>query len=66
MQVNRGQISGVAPGIETVTALLPQDWEFKLLDENVEPLTNADFEWADIVCTGGMLPQQFCQHATAG
>jgi len=45
-------------GLMTVAALLPQDWEFKLLDENVEHLTNADFEWADIVCTGGMLPQQ--------
>ncbi|MCB2203700.1 B12-binding domain-containing radical SAM protein [bacterium] len=45
-------------GLMTVAALLPQHWEFKLVDENVEPLLDEHFEWADIVCTGGMLPQQ--------
>jgi radical SAM superfamily enzyme YgiQ (UPF0313 family) len=45
-------------GLMTVAALLPQHWEFRLVDENVEPLTDADLEWADIVLTGGMLPQQ--------
>ena len=25
---------------------------------NVEPLTDEHYAWADIVCTGGMLPQQ--------
>lgn len=45
-------------GLMTVAALLPQHWEFRLVDENVEPLTDAHLEWADIVMTGGMLPQQ--------
>jgi len=45
-------------GLLTVAALLPQQWEFKLVDENVEPLLDEHFEWADIVCIGGMLPQQ--------
>ncbi len=45
-------------GLMTVAALLPQQWDFKLLDENVEPLLDEHFAWADIVCTGGMLPQQ--------
>ena len=45
-------------GLMTAAALLPQQWKFKLVDANVEPLLNEHFEWADIVCTGGMLPQQ--------
>ena len=45
-------------GLMTVAALLPQQWEFRLIDENVELLLDEHFEWADIVCTGGMLPQQ--------
>lgn len=45
-------------GLITVAALLPQHWRFVLIDENVEPLLDEHILWADIVCTGGMLPQQ--------
>jgi len=45
-------------GLMTVAALLPQHWLFRLVDENVRPLADADLEWADVVLTGGMLPQQ--------
>lgn len=45
-------------GLLTVAGLLPQHWTFLLIDENVEELTNDHILWADIVCTGGMLPQQ--------
>ena len=45
-------------GLMTVAALLPQQWQFKLIDINVEPLLDVHFKWADIVCTGGMLSQQ--------
>jgi len=45
-------------GLMTVAALLPQHWALKLVDANVEPLLDEHFEWADIVCTGGMLSQQ--------
>jgi radical SAM superfamily enzyme YgiQ (UPF0313 family) len=45
-------------GLMTVAALFPQHWTFKLLDENTEPLLDDHLKWADIVCIGGMLPQQ--------
>lgn len=45
-------------GLLTVAALFPQHWIFRLIDENVEPLLDEHLKWADIVCTGGMLPQQ--------
>lgn len=45
-------------GLITVAALLPQHWNFRLVDENIQPLRDADLAWADLVCTGGMLPQQ--------
>jgi radical SAM superfamily enzyme YgiQ (UPF0313 family) len=45
-------------GLLTVAALLPQQWTFRLVDANIEPVLDEHFEWADIVCTGGMLPQQ--------
>ncbi|MBN2103263.1 B12-binding domain-containing radical SAM protein [bacterium] len=45
-------------GLLTVAALLPQQWTFKLVDANINPVLDEHFEWADIVCVGGMLPQQ--------
>lgn len=45
-------------GLITVAAMLPGDWEIRLVDCNVEPLTDDDLSWADLVFTGGMLPQQ--------
>ncbi|MGC2159335.1 MAG: B12-binding domain-containing radical SAM protein [Pseudolabrys sp.] len=45
-------------GLITVAALLPPNWEVRLVDRNTENLTDADLDWADMVMTGGMLPQQ--------
>jgi radical SAM superfamily enzyme YgiQ (UPF0313 family) len=45
-------------GLVTVAALFPPDWELRLVDMNAERLTTNMLEWADVVCTGGMLPQQ--------
>jgi len=45
-------------GLITAAALLPQQWEFRLIDTNVEPLLDEHLEWADLVCSGAMLPQQ--------
>jgi radical SAM superfamily enzyme YgiQ (UPF0313 family) len=45
-------------GLITVAALLPQHWEFKLVNCNTDDLELADIDWADMVMTGGMLNQQ--------
>lgn len=44
-------------GLITVAALLPSSWAVRLVDRNVEELSDDDLEWADLVMTGGMLPQ---------
>src|SRR3984885_4604803 len=46
-------------GLITVAALLPPQWNIRLVDRNAETLADADLEWADLVMTGGMLPQYF-------
>ena len=45
-------------GLCTVAAMLPKDWEVKLVDRNVEEWKEEYLDWADFVLTGGMLPQQ--------
>jgi radical SAM superfamily enzyme YgiQ (UPF0313 family) len=45
-------------GLITVAGLLPSSWQVRLVDCNVEMLSDRDLEWADIVFVGGMLPQQ--------
>ncbi len=50
----------VAPplGLLTVAALLPPGWSLRLVDRNVRDLSADDWAWADLVMTGGMLPQR--------
>jgi radical SAM superfamily enzyme YgiQ (UPF0313 family) len=45
-------------GLITVAALLPASWHCRLADRNIEELRDNDIDWADLVMTGGMLPQQ--------
>jgi len=45
-------------GLITVAALLPPTWSVRLVNRNTEELRDEDLEWADLVMTGGMLPQQ--------
>src|SRR5271170_6944661 len=46
-------------GLITVAALLPPEWTVRLVDRNTETLSDDDLAWADLVMTGGMLPQYF-------
>jgi len=41
-------------GLITVAALLPQAWKKRLVDTNVERLTERDLAWADVVLLSGM------------
>jgi hypothetical protein len=45
-------------GLITVAALLPREWECRLVNRNTEELREADIDWADMVMIGGMLPQR--------
>jgi radical SAM superfamily enzyme YgiQ (UPF0313 family) len=45
-------------GLITVAAILPQEWEFKLVDRNIRPVTEAEWQWADLVIFSGMIVQK--------
>ena len=45
-------------GLITLAALLPSDWNIRLVNRNAEDLQPSDLAWADVVMTGGMLPQR--------
>jgi radical SAM superfamily enzyme YgiQ (UPF0313 family) len=45
-------------GLLTAAALLPQDWQLRLVDLNTRALSEADWDWADLVLLSGMIIQQ--------
>ena len=45
-------------GLLTVSAMLPSDWERRLVDMNVETLWPEDVEWADMVFISAMIVQR--------
>ncbi len=45
-------------GLITFAATLPHDWRLRLVDLNVTDWDEESWQWADLVCVGGMIPQQ--------
>jgi radical SAM superfamily enzyme YgiQ (UPF0313 family) len=41
-------------GILVVAAYLPQEWEIRFIDENIQKAKKADYQWADVVIVSGM------------
>ncbi len=54
-----GKKAAVPPlGLMTVSAMLPPEWNKKLIDMNVSPLNTTDLEWADYVFLSSMYIQK--------
>jgi hypothetical protein len=45
-------------GLLTVAAMLPAQWEKRLIDMNTDPLKDRDMLWADYVFVGAMAVQK--------
>jgi radical SAM superfamily enzyme YgiQ (UPF0313 family) len=45
-------------GLVTVAGLLPDTWDIRILDRNTTTLTEADWEWADMVMLSSMIVQR--------
>ena len=45
-------------GLITLAAMLPKAWDVRLVNRNCETLTDEEIRSADLVMTGGMLPQE--------
>ncbi|NJK29980.1 MAG: DUF4070 domain-containing protein [Acaryochloris sp. RU_4_1] len=45
-------------GLVTVAAILPQEWEFRLIDRNIEAVPESDWDWAELVILSGMIVQK--------
>ena len=51
-----GDVKGFMPpqGILVITALIPEEWEIKFVDENIQRVKPEEFAWADVVFISGM------------
>ena len=45
-------------GMLTVAAILPQEWEFKLVDRNIREVSETEWEWAELVIFSTMIVQK--------
>ena len=49
-------------GLLTIAAMLPADWQLKLVDLNVERLKDSDLRWADYVMISAMIVHKQSVH----
>jgi len=51
-----GDVKGFMPpqGILVITALIPNEWKIRFVDENIKRVTPEEFAWADVVFISGM------------
>ncbi len=49
---------GIPLGLITFAATLPDNWQLRVVDLNVSDWDEESWQWADLVCVGGMVPQQ--------
>src|SRR5581483_66680 len=45
-------------GLLTVAACLPDRWQLKFVDGDIEPITDAHLDWADVIMMSGKGPQE--------
>lgn len=45
-------------GLVTVAAMLPEDWNLRLVDINIQPLLPGDIQWSDMVFLSAMTVQR--------
>jgi radical SAM superfamily enzyme YgiQ (UPF0313 family) len=45
-------------GLVTVAAILPQEWNYKLVDINVREITESEWDWAELVVCSAMIVQK--------
>ncbi|MEB3349937.1 MAG: B12-binding domain-containing radical SAM protein [Cyanobacteriota bacterium] len=45
-------------GLITVAAILPQEWNFKLVDTNIRRVEDAEWNWADLIIISAMIVQK--------
>jgi radical SAM superfamily enzyme YgiQ (UPF0313 family) len=59
-----GDVKGFMPpqGILVIAALIPEEWEIKFVDENIQRVTPEEFAWADVVFISGMHIQRHRIH----
>lgn len=58
MKFIRKKAAHVPLGLLTVGAMLPEDWTIRLVDTNVETLSDEVIQWADMVFIGAMIVQK--------